>query len=157
MNGMPTTGAAVGIILAAAMALGVNPTAAQEGEQQEGQAGQTAQQTELVFEREVFEYPSFERRNPFRPLLADEAGPQFENMRLQGIIYTPDEQARSLVILAAGSGQDGGTTRRLREGESWGNVRVLEIRSREVLVEVDEFGQTEQIVMRLPTPGRGGS
>lgn len=151
-------GIAVGLALAAGMAPGAAPAAAQNAQQgRQGQQGTQMEQTQLVFEREVFEYPSFERRNPFRPLLADEAGPRFESMRLQGIIYTPGERARSMVILAAGGGQGGGITRRLREGERWGNVRVLEIRSREVLVEIEEFGLTEQMVMRLPTLGQGGS
>lgn len=159
MGGTPKRETVVGFLMVIAVALGAPGVMAQQGQPggAEGQAGEAAADTELVFEREVFRYPAFERRNPFRPLLADEAGPRFESMRLQGIIYTPGDRARSLVILAAGGGQDGGTTRRLREGERWGNVRVVEIRTREVLVEIDEFGQTEQMVMRLPTPGRGGS
>ena len=48
----------------------------------------TASQSEnLVFEREVFNYPRYERRNPFAPLLSgDEAGPRFEGSSCSVII-----------------------------------------------------------------------
>lgn len=107
--------------------------------------------TNLVFEREVFDYPSFERRNPFVPLLSTAEGPRFEQMRLRGLIYSPDATG-SVALIGAGA-----RSQRLRAGQSWGNVRVLEIRRTEVLVEVQEFGITEQRVMTLPARGQGGS
>ena len=58
---------------------------------------------ELKAEREIFAYPSFERRNPFKPLTAAEGGPRFEMMRLQGIIYSR-EPGRSVATLTAGGG-----------------------------------------------------
>ncbi|MGD2068065.1 MAG: hypothetical protein PVI57_05225 [Gemmatimonadota bacterium] len=114
--------------------------------------------TELVFEREVFAYPTFQRRNPFRPLVGGDSGPRFESMSVQGIVYVADNPSQSMVLMLAGGG---GTTeaqsRRLRAGQGWGNVRVLEIRRTEVTVEVEEFGITEQRIMQLPTRGQGGS
>lgn len=123
-----------------------------------------APDAQLVFEREVFAYPMYERRNPFVSLVANQAsGPRFEQMRLEGILYSPDPSF-SLAVFSANrraataetAGQVG-QVRRLRVGERWGNVRILEIRSREVVVEVEEFGLTEQRIMTLPTRGQGGS
>lgn len=126
---------------------------------QEPPAGPPPEPTELVFEREVFDYPTYERRNPFRPLTSETSGPRFEQIRLRGVIYSPDPR-RSVALLAAVTpGSDGaGQTRRVRVGESWGNVRVLEIRRDEVVVEVEEFGLTERRVMQLERRrGQGGS
>jgi hypothetical protein len=64
--------------------------------------GREAAAAELAFEREVFAYPVFQRRNPFAPLLANgAAGPRFEIMRLEGILYDPDPRF-SLALIAAG-------------------------------------------------------
>jgi hypothetical protein len=135
-------------------------------------AGQQAQEpprqetTNLVFEREVFSYPSFERRNPFQTLLASRAGgPRFEQMRLDGIIYSEDP-GRSMALMSAGRmgapspdapGRTVGQSTRLRTGERWGNVRVIEIRRTQIVVEVEEFGMRERRTMDLPTRGQGGS
>ena len=44
----------------------------------------------LAFEREVFTYPEYARRNPFKTLLAaDGGGPRFESLLLLGILYSP--------------------------------------------------------------------
>jgi hypothetical protein len=120
---------------------------------------------ELKAEREIFAYPSFERRNPFKPLTAAEGGPRFEMMRLQGIIYSR-EPGRSVATLTAGGGsrttQAGvqavrGQSARLRVGQRWGNVRVVEIRPDRIIVDVEEFGLAERREMRLQTRSQGGS
>ena len=119
----------------------------------------------LRAEREIFAYPSFERRNPFKPLTGTEGGPRFELMRLQGIIYST-EPGRSVVLLTAGAGTRAGATgtsrvpgesARLRVGERWGNVRVVEIRPDRIIVDVEEFGLAERREMRLQTRSQGGS
>lgn len=127
------------------------------------QAPRTA---ELVFEREIFDYPSFPRRNPFIALVASEGGPRYEQMRLRGIIHST-EPGGSVALLALGTvaaprpgnqeptGDAVDQSRRVRAGETWGNVRVLEIRQREILVQVEEFGLMEERIMRLPTRGQG--
>lgn len=126
---------------------------------QEPAPPQQAEPTELVFEREVFDYPSYERRNPFEPLTSTTSGPRFEQIRLRGVIYSPDPR-RSVALLSAGDAQggNGGQTRRIRVGESWGNVRVLEIHRDEIVVEVEEFGLMERRVLQLDRRrGQGGS
>jgi hypothetical protein len=143
---------------------------------QEGQAGQTPPpqaanaepEAELAFEREVFAYPAFSRRNPFTPLLSsDEGGPRWEGMRLEGIVYDADPRFSIAIVSSGRAGLRGqqaptatsssvGEMARLRVGERWGNVRILEIRKNNVLIEVEEFGLTEQRTMRLPVRGEGG-
>ena len=120
---------------------------------------------ELRAEREIFAYPGFERRNPFRPLGATEGGPRFELMRLQGILFSR-EPGRSIATLTAGGGsmmtdtgvqQVRGRSARLRVGQRWGNVRVVEIRQDRIIVDVEEFGLLERREMRLQTRSQGGS
>ena len=127
--------------------------------------------TELVFSREVFTYPNFDRRNPFLRLSANAAGgPRFEQIGLRTIIYStnPDQ---SIAIFSTGGGAalndlgdgtaeievDDMVTRRLRRGQSWGNMRLIEVRRDRVIVEVEEFGISETREMMIPRAGRGGS
>ena len=125
-------------------------------------------EAELAFEREVFSYPSFSRRNPFEPLLAStDGGPRWEGMRLEGVVFDADPRF-SIAILSSGrarvrGGPEGadpsgtvGQMARLRVGEKWGNIRIIEIRKNHVLIEVEEFGLTEQREMHLPVRGQGG-
>lgn len=117
---------------------------------------------DLRAEREVFDYPDFSRRNPFKPLTGIEGGPRFEQMQLTGIILS-DVAARSVATLRAGgtggTGRSGdqGRSARLRVGERWGNVRVVSIRQDRIVVDVEEFGLAERREMLLPTRGQGGS
>ena len=117
---------------------------------------------DLRAEREVFNYPEYARRNPFKPLTGVEGGPRFEQMRLTGVILS-GIPARSVATLTAGgaagaaSREDRGRSARLRVGERWGNVRVVAIRQDRIVVDVEEFGLAERREMLLPTRGQGGS
>jgi hypothetical protein len=111
-----------------------------------------ADTVELIFEREVFEYPTFQRRNPFRPLTGDDAGPRFEELALLGVILSGDGVGSVALLGPRGTTPGRGATARtwrVREGDVLGNVRVLTIRQREILVEVDEFGVRETRVLEL--------
>jgi hypothetical protein len=138
------------------------PLAAQEPQPADSAQGPPPPPTELVFEREVYGYPTYERRNPFRPLVgATGAGPRFEQIRLRGIIWSADPR-RSVALFGMGgaaAAQPDTTgvpnTRRLRVGESWGNMRVTEIQKDRVVVAVEEFGLSESKVLEL-TRRRGG-
>ena len=123
---------------------------------------------ELSFEREVFTYPEYARRNPFAPLLSAEGGgPRFERLVLLGVLYAPD-QGDSLALFGEGtrttiseteiSVQMTGATYRLRVGETVGNTTVLEIQRHHVVVGVEQFGVSETRIMELPnrTAGQGG-
>jgi len=113
-----------------------------------GGADAQADTVELIFEREVFEYPTFQRRNPFRPLTGDDAGPRFEEMALQGVILSSDGVG-SVALLGPRGAAAGSRNWRVREGDVLGNMRVLAIRQREILVEVDEFGVRESRILEL--------
>ena len=77
-----------GLQLLVALLAVAAPVAAQETPAPPGPPPAPA---ELVFDREVFEYPSFQRRNPFRTLVGNVAGgPRFEQIRLRGIIWSAD-------------------------------------------------------------------
>lgn len=126
---------------------------------------QARDSVELRAEREIFAYPSFERRNPFKPLTTAESGPRFEQMRLTMIIHST-EPGRSVALLTVGGGsmmtnagvqQVRGESARLRVGERWGNVRIVSIYRDRIVVDVTEFGLAERREMRLPTRSQGGS
>jgi hypothetical protein len=113
-----------------------------------GGAGAPTDTVELIFEREVFEYPTFQRRNPFRPLTGDDTGPRFEDLTLLGVILSGDGVG-SVALLGPRGAASGARNWRVREGDVLGNVRVLAIRQRDILVEVDEFGVRESRVLEL--------
>jgi hypothetical protein len=57
----------------------------------------------LAFEREVFAYPEYDRRNPFKTLLTEDGGgPRFESLILIGILYSPFA-GESLALFAEGT------------------------------------------------------
>ncbi len=105
---------------------------------------------QLVFEREVFTYPGFQRRNPFAPLTGQTDGPRYEDLELRMVILVEDGpgSVATLALRGTGGGQQARTFR-VREGDVLGNMRVRTIRLREILVDVDEFGQRETRVMEL--------
>ena len=141
------------LLLTAGIMLAVAPVAGQE--QPAGPPGPPAPPTELVFEREVFQYPAFERRNPFRALVGNLAGgPRSEQLRLRGIIWSAEPGLSmalfgSSVAGAVPSVEGGPSTKRLRVGETWGNTTVVEIERDLVVVQVEEFGLTERKVFEL--------
>ncbi len=115
--------------------------------------------TELVFEREVFVYPEFRQRDPFVPLVSSETGgPRYEELQLLGIIYSSNpDMSVALFGLRSGNPQEGSRRAfRARRGQQLGNVRILEIQRDRVIVEVVEFGLTEQRVMELQRTRQGG-
>lgn len=112
----------------------------------------------LVFEREVFNYPTFARRNPFQPLSAMSAsGPDFESLRLNGVTYSEDP-ALSVASLgvgtptASGSGSGGFQGYRVRVGQTIGNATVLAIQRMHVVFSVEEFGVREQRTLEVMKP-----
>ena len=122
--------------------------------------------TELVFEREVFSYPSFTRRNPFRPLSIDEdGGPRFESLSLVGIIYSSDPDASVAVVSTGGvSVNEDGTTSpvdgdayHLKVGASIGNTTIREIHRDRVEVTVTEFDEQIMRTMVFASRRQGGS
>lgn len=109
-----------------------------------------ADQITLVYEREVYAYTGGARRDPFQPLTDDDqVGPRFEDLALQGIMYS-DVRGQSLALLTAGE-----RVFRARVGDVIGNSRVIEIGPRRLVLAVETFGSIRQEILELPP--RGGA
>lgn len=108
---------------------------------QEGPPPPRPDTTELVFDREVFNYPAFQRRNPFDPLVDDdEAGPRFEDLTLLGIIYSPDPDF-SVALIAEGVSYDEQGTLQVQQGR--GGVEVEEQEGEAQATEEEQEGEAE--------------
>jgi hypothetical protein len=120
---------------------------------------------ELVYDREVFQYPEFTRKNPFVALDgAMGGGPRFEQMSLIGVMYSPD--GNSVAVLSTGGVQvaeDGTTTPidgdsyNMKVGDSIGNTTVIEIRRDAVIVDVEVFDAVERHTMTFVSRLQGGT
>jgi hypothetical protein len=126
---------------------------------------QPAPEPELVFEREIFRYPAFQRRNPFIPLEGAAGGIRFEQLSLIGIMYSPDPTA-SVAVLSTGGVQvaaDGtvsavpGDAYNVKVGQTIGNTTIREIQRDRVIVDVEEFGLTDRRTMFFLSRRQGGS
>ncbi len=123
-------------------------------------------ETELVFEREVFQYPSFIRRNPFRALgIDDGGGPRYEQLSLIGIMYSEDPSASVAIMSTGGVGvNEDGTTSPVagdafyrKVGEQIGNLTVTAIHRDRVDVVVSEFDDRIPRTMSIASRRPGGS
>lgn len=149
-----------GLFGGALLALSAFSAGAQETPPPRPPSSQQPDTAGLVFDREVFVYPRYERRNPFVRLVAgDESGPRFEDIRLIGVIFASDPGA-SVALLGPreglGEGQGPSRTYRVRRGDTLGNFRIVEIQRTRVVVVVSDFGMTEQRIMELQRTGQGG-
>ena len=123
--------------------------------QQAGGAQQRPQgpvtQITLVYDREVYTYRGTGRRDPFEPLTGEnQMGPRFEELALQGIIYSRVPGASVALLTGA---QD--RVHRVRVGDVLGNTRVIEISPTRVVMAVENFGTIRQEILELPQ--RGGA
>jgi len=126
--------AAFACVVVAALSMAPAPTAAQ--------ATTTAS---TVYEREVFDYPSMGRRDPFRPLNAGEQiGPRFEDLRVSGVLFNPEIGSVAMLTDA-----QHGRRYRVREGDTLGEVRVTAIRLDEVDFLITSFGVSRQETLRV--------
>lgn len=99
--------------------------------------------------RETFNYAGGPR-DPFLSFLAgDEGGPLLRDLQLISIVYDARFPARSLAVLRD---RIEGTRYRVRRGENAGPNRVVEIRQREVVFSVQDFGFQRQETLSLPKP-----
>lgn len=110
-----------------------NPVSAQE----------TSGDSSLV--REVFDYPSTDRRDPFEPLSTEQdLGPRFEDLRLAGVIYSPDRGSIAVLV-------DVATQRRYRvwEGDVIGGARLVSVGQDHAEFLVTVFGVSRRDTLRL--------
>lgn len=99
---------------------------------------------EGIYRREVFVYPTDNRRDPFHTLTAAEQGPIFENLDLTGIIF-----GGSIGSIAALIDRSTEKRYRVRRGDVVGNARVIEIRPDAVVFQVTQFGVTRSETLRI--------
>lgn len=97
--------------------------------------------------REVFTYVGADR-DPFRSLMTNDAGlrPFVKDLRVTSIIFDARYPARSVAVLrdiAAGEGYQ------VRAGDRVGRLLVTEVREYEVVISVEDFGQSRQVVISV--------
>ncbi len=123
-------------------------------------------ETELVGFREVFQYPAFERRNPFRPIgVGDEGEPRYEELSLIGVIFDEDPTASVAMVSTGGVAVDEvgtvtavpGDAYNLKVGYTIGNTTIREIHRDRVVVDVEEFGISDRRTMIFLSRRPGGS
>lgn len=133
------------LVLAAAPASAQQPAPANPARQ----APAASDEPRLVFDREVFTYPENGRRDPFQPLRASDSGPQFAELSLRMIMYSPNP-SESMILLQDASQK----VHRLRRGDSVGSATVVDIGRTRVVFSISEFGMQRQEVLDLkPTQG----
>ena len=104
-----------------------------------------AREIQLVFEREVFQYPVENRRDPFKSLSDEEhMGPLFDDLTLRMIIHSP-RPGQSVALLADGAKK----VYRLRKGDIIGNATVLDIEPTRVHFAVEDYGNRRQEMLEL--------
>jgi hypothetical protein len=130
--------------------VGVSALEAQQGDATTPPPPET-DTVQLVFDREVFRYPSHARRNPFRPLSAGDVGPSFEELVLLGTIVTdaPSDGVALVGVRGGGDRANPGETHRLRVGQSIGNSWIRQIHQRHIVVDVVAFGLAERRVLEV--------
>lgn len=100
---------------------------------------------DAIYRREVFTYPSRNRRDPFGALDADDTtGPRFDDLELSGVIH--NDVIGSIAILMDVSANK---RYRVRQGQRIGEARVTQIRPSEVEFVVSGFGQARQEILRV--------
>ena len=152
-------------LFAAAVALAALPAPGAAQEPLPAPPPGPPQEPELIFEREIFRYPAFQRRNPFVPLEGAEGGVRFEQLSLIGIMYSSDPTASVAVVSTGGVtvAEDGtltpveGDAFNVKVGQTIGNTTIREIQRDRVIVDVEEFGLTDRRTMFFQSRRPGGS
>jgi len=134
----------IGLLLAAALAGAAGPaTTAQDTTVSPPAAPSAA--PDLTYRREIFVYPTSSRRNPFISLIeSEDAGPEFDNLDLVGIIFGGSAGSVATLIDRATEKRH-----RVRRGDVVGNARVVEIRPDAVVFQVSRFGLTSSETLRI--------
>lgn len=109
-------------------------------------------EVKLIFDREVFSYPTGNRRDPFKPLTGREGmGPLFKDLHLRMIIASRDP-AQSVGLLTDSNMK----IYRVHRGDVVGSARVLEITATRIVFSVNEFGITRTEVLDLKPKDKEG-
>ena len=129
---------------AAKIALALATLAAPVGAQQPGERDTTTQTTSLI--REVFAYEGG-GRDPFMSLLkSGDVRPLISDLKLTTIVYDGRFAARSVAVLRDITNRH---IYRVKTGDIVGRLKVTQIRPREVVFTVQEFGFERQETLSL--------
>lgn len=102
----------------------------------------------LEYFREVFRYAGG-ARDPFASLVqSSDVRPTIEDLRLVSIAYDPRYGNSVAIVREAGNP----VPHRLRRGSVLGRLHVIQIREREVVFQIEEFGFERQQVLTLTRP-----
>ncbi|HET6777561.1 MAG TPA: hypothetical protein VFH26_01595 [Gemmatimonadales bacterium] len=105
---------------------------------------QKARETEMV--RETFAY-SGSTRDPFNSLLnMEKTGPEVADLQLVGIYQNMRTPAASVAVFRE---KEGGKRPKLRAGDQLGRSRVVQIRDRDVVFMIEDFGFERQETLSL--------
>jgi len=112
-----------------------------------------APKSEVVIVREEFTYSSEGRRDPFLSLMkTGELRPMISDLRLVTVIFDP--VGRSVAIMRDVSTKE---QYRVKVGQTLGRMRVTQIRPREVVFTLEEYGFSRQEVLALNDSTRARS
>ena len=107
----------------------------------------------VLFSREVYNYPSQGRRDPFSSLIeTGDIRPMIADLQVVAITLGQSDR-NSIATLKDKSSNE---IYRVRVGSVFGRLRVTAIRQREVVVEIDEFGYKRQEILSINVPVGGG-
>jgi hypothetical protein len=105
---------------------------------------QKARETEMT--RETFAY-SGSTRDPFNSLLnMEKAGPEVADLLLVGIYQNMRSPSASVAVFRE---KEGGKRHKLRAGDQLGRSRVVQIRDRDVVFMIEDFGFERQETLSL--------
>lgn len=122
-----------------ATAMPVSPAAAATGRR-------ASEVTEITIEREVFEYQSGGRRDPYKSLMSSsDVRPLLSDLRLTAVAFDPDGNNSVAILRDTFSKQQ----YRIRVGQQLGRLRVAAIRQRTVQFTIEEFGFNRQETLAL--------
>lgn len=152
---------AVGLSALLALSFGASSAVAQEGtpppptkaKPKQAELPPPRLDTATNLMREVFAFRS-SGRDPFLSLLkSGSVRPLITDLRIVGINYDPRYPVQSVVTL-----QDTTLKKRytLKVNDQVGRIHVTEIRAQEVVLTIEEFGASRQVVLALkPRQGEG--
>jgi hypothetical protein len=102
---------------------------------------------ELEMSRETFAY-SGSTRDPFNSLLnMAKSGPEVADLQLVGIYQNLRSPSSSVAVFR--EKKDGGKRHKLRAGDQLGRSRLLQIRDRDVVFMIEDFGFERQETLSL--------
>lgn len=106
----------------------------------------TQDSTKVSFDREVFFYAKEGRRDPFAsPIETGEIRPLVTDLKVVGIIF--DASGRnSVAVMRDVSTQ---LQYRAKVGQILGRAKVMQIKSQEVVLSIDEYGFSRQETLKL--------